>query len=267
MSRRSSRRRPVRALGRLFVLLVTAWLACLAAILVWSRRSSTESADAIIVMGAAQYGGRPSPVLEARLDHAIALWKAKRAPLVIFTGGLRTGDVVSEAAAGRRFAMRRGVSARAILLEGSGHTSLASMHGAAVLLKQHRDSITSAPVYAAKDRAVKDRAVKDRAAKDRAAKDRAALDTALSDSTDAVPVVRPRVLLVSDPFHMLRLDLLARMHGLTPLPSPTQTSPISAKPSVAWEYMLRESIALPADVLLLLWLHVRGHSTDAVAQG
>jgi len=220
---RRAPRRPVRILGRLFVLAVTGWLACLAAILFWSRKSSTEHADAIVVLGAAQYGGRPSPVLRARLDHAMTLWHDRRAPRIVFTGGRREGDLISEAAAGRRFAMRRGVPSRAILLEGSGRTSLASIHGAAVLLA--RDTLR-------------------------------------------MPLPeKPRVLLVSDPFHMLRLDLLARLHGLTPLPSPTRTSPISAKRAIAWEYMLRESIALPTDVALLLWLHVKGHSRDPVAPG
>jgi uncharacterized SAM-binding protein YcdF (DUF218 family) len=59
----------------------------------------------------------------------------------------------------------------------------------------------------------------------------------------------PRVLLVSDPFHMLRLDLLARLHGLSPRVSPTRTSPISANPLVALEYVLRESVAVPAEVI------------------
>jgi uncharacterized SAM-binding protein YcdF (DUF218 family) len=204
---------------------LTGWLAILAAILVWSTRSSTETADAIVVLGAAQYGGRPSPVLQARLDHALALWNAKRAPRMIFTGGRREGDQISEAAAGRRFAMRRGVPARAILLEGAGRTSLASMHGAALLLGSSRDSVRT-PLAA-----------------------------------------HPRVLLVSDPFHMLRLDVIARLHGLTPLPSPTRTSPISANRSVALEYVVRESFALPADVVKLLWLYLVGHSTQPVADG
>jgi hypothetical protein len=66
---------------------------------------------------------------------------------------------------------------------------------------------------------------------------------------------------------MLRLDVLARLHGLTPLPSPTRTSPISANSTVALEYVLRESFALPADVVLLLWLHLTGHSAETVAEG
>ncbi len=209
----------------MFVVALTGWLAVLAAILVWSTRSSSAQADAIVVLGAAQYAGRPSPVLRARLDHALALWNAQRAPRMIFTGGRGEGDQISEAAAGRRFAMRRGVPPRMILLEGAGRSSLASMHGAAVLLKANRDS--GGPPLAS----------------------------------------RPRVLLVSDPFHMLRLDVLARLHGLTPLPSPTRTSPISANRAIALEYALRESFALPADVAKLLWFYLTGHSTEPVADG
>ena len=204
---------------------LTGWLAVVAAILVWATRNSEEHADAIVVLGAAQYAGRPSPVLRARLDHALALWNAKRAPRMIFTGGRGEGDQISEAAAGRRFAVRRGVPPRVIRLEGAGRSSLASIHGAAVLL------------------------------------------TTQSDSTDEPLASRPRVLLVSDPFHMLRLDVLARLHGLIPLPSPTRTSPISANRTIALEYVLRESFALPADVATLLWLLITGHSADPVAEG
>ncbi len=224
MSRRSPRR-SVTLLGRLLAAAVCGWLLCLAAILLWSTRSSTEQADAIVVMGAAQYSGRPSPVLRARLDQAMMLWSAHRAPRLIFTGGRRDGDMISEAAAGRRFAIRRGVPPQAIWLEANGRTSLSSMHGAAMLLLSRTDSVRTRSA------------------------------------------TRPRVLLVSDPFHMLRLDVLARLHGLTPLPAPTRTSPISANSAVALEYMLRESIALPADVALLLWLHLTGHSAEAIADG
>lgn len=214
MSGRAPRRKR-RILGRLLVLAMTGWLACLVSIMAWSTRSSTEQADAIIVLGAAQYGGRPSPVLRARLEHAIALWQSRRAPRMVFTGGRRDGDLISEAAAGRRFAMRRGVPAAAILLESTGRTSLESMRGAVEVLRA-RGNTTGAPMS-----------------------------------------TRPRVLLVSDPFHMLRLDLLARLHGLTPLPSPTRTSPISAKRSIAMEYVFRESIALPTDVAVMVWRRVR----------
>lgn len=213
---------------RIFAVALTGWLACLAAIFAWSLRNSDESADAIVVMGAAQYGGKPSPVLRARLDQAMVLWNAHRAPRIVFTGGRREGDQISEAVAGRRFAIRRGVPAHAILLEAAGRTTLASMHGAAILLTS---------------------------------------DSASGRADSTRRKTRPRVLMVSDPFHMLRLDVLARLHGLTPLPAPTRTSPISANRSLALEYMLRESFALPTDVLLLLWLHLTGHSAQPVADG
>ncbi len=199
--------------------LLAGWVLCVAAIFGWSRRSAVGHADAIVVLGAAQYGGRPSPVLRARLDHALGLWKADRADRMVLTGGRRPGDLISEAAAGRRYLVRRGVPTEKILLEPAGRTSLGSMEGAAELLHARRDS----------------------------------LPKSVQDTLS-----RPSVLLVSDPFHMLRLDVLARLHGLRPLPSPTRTSPISANRAIAIEYMLRESIALPTDLALMLWLKITG---------
>lgn len=213
MARRSSRTSGRRTVVRVLLVLFAGWLCCLLAIIGWSTRNVKGPADAIIVMGAAQYSGRPSPVLRARLDHALVLWRDKQSPRVVLTGGRRDGDLISEAAAGRRYILRRGVPATAIRLESLGRTSLASMHGAAAVLQDG----------------------------------------------DSLPA-NPSVLLVSDPFHMLRLDVLARMHGLRPMPSPTRTSPISANRSVAIEYILRESIALPADVAITLWMHLRGKS-------
>jgi hypothetical protein len=66
---------------------------------------------------------------------------------------------------------------------------------------------------------------------------------------------------------MLRLDLLARVHGLKPLPSPTRTSPISANRGVALEYVLRESIAIPADMLLSAWLRISPEDTVKLKVG
>lgn len=206
---------------RAAAIVLTAWLVCLIAIVGWSTRDADGTADAIVVLGAAQYSGRPSRVLSARLDHSLDLWEHARAPRIVLTGGRRDGDVLSEAAAGRRYIIRRGVPASAILLEATGRTSLASMHGAAMLLHASGDTNSA----------------------------------------------HPRVLLVSDPFHMLRLDVLARLHGLVPLPSPTRTSPISFNQSVAIEYILRESIALPTDVVVMLWLHLTGRSLAMNADG
>jgi uncharacterized SAM-binding protein YcdF (DUF218 family) len=203
------------------------WLLSVVIIFGWSWRAAQGPADAIVVLGAAHYGGRPSPVLRARLDHALALWKSGRAERMLLTGGRRDGDLISEAAAGRRYLVRRGVPPKAILLESDGRTSLESIEGTARLLQTWRDSLPPS--------------------------ERARLSK------------RPSVLLVSDPFHMLRLDVLARLHGLRPLPSPTRTSPISANRTVAIEYMLRESIALPTDVALTLWLMITGGSASVPA--
>jgi uncharacterized SAM-binding protein YcdF (DUF218 family) len=223
---RRSPSRFVRYASRTVVVLVVAWLTTLAAIAGWSRRASTENADAIVVLGAAQYGGRPSPVLKSRLDHALGLYKSSRAPRVVLTGGRRPGDLISEAAAGRRYLLRRGVPSEAMLLEPAGRTSLASVQGASTLLRALRDSLAA---------------------------DSAGAGGSARSS-------RPRVLVVSDPFHMLRLQLLVRLHGLTPLSSPTRTSPISANRAVL-EYMLRESVALPTDLALLAWLRLTGRQT------
>ena len=207
-------RRTQRVVVRAVTILLAGWLLCLTGILVWSKRDATGPADAIVVLGAAQYFGRPSPVLRARLDHAVVLWRDARAARVVLTGGRHAGDQISEAEAGRRYVLPRGIPAEAILIEGFGRTTLASMHGAAALLR--------APSASAKQ----------------------------------------RVLLVSDPFHMLRLDVLARLHGLSPMPSPTHTSPISQNRQLAIEYILRESIALPTDLALELWRHVTGRSAE-----
>lgn len=203
-----------RIAGRFLAIGVAGWLGSLVCIAWWARRTVYGPADAIVVLGAAQYGGRPSPVLKARLDHAVALWHATQAPRIVVTGGQRVGDRSSEAAAGRRYLLERGIPAQAILLEPSGRTSLASIQGTASLLAGLQEVSTAG-------------------------------------------TARPRVLLVSDPFHMLRLDVLARLHGLRPLPSPTRSSPISAKGAVL-EYMVRESLALPTDVALLCWLQITG---------
>jgi len=170
------------------------WMTSLALVLAWERLDETRPAGAIVVLGAAQYVGRPSPVLRARLDHAIALWHRGMAPILIVTGGRGTGDTTSEAAVGQRYAVQRGIPASAILLETEGRTTSQSMAGIAVLMGSQS---------------------------------------------------RKDVLMVSDPFHMLRLVILARRHGLEPYASPTPTSPIAANPSERWKYALSESVKAP----------------------
>lgn len=103
---------------------------------VWStgRHDEARKVDAIVVMGAAQYDGRPSPLLKARLDHALELYRAKRAPVIVVTGGKLSGDRFTEAAASRRYLRDLGVPASAILSEDRGRSTWQSLEGVVDLL-------------------------------------------------------------------------------------------------------------------------------------
>ena len=90
--------------------------------------------DAIVVLGAAQYNGRPSAILRARVEHAIDLYEAGVAPYLIVTGGKADGDITTEAASARALAMERGVPASAILSEDRGRTTLESLRATATIL-------------------------------------------------------------------------------------------------------------------------------------
>ena len=170
------------------------WLISAAAVLVWSSRDEATPAQAIVVLGAAQYAGKPSPVLRARLDHALDLWNRHLASLLILTGGTGSGDTTSEAAVGRNYAKKHGVPDSAILVENAGRTTSESMRAVAGMLEVR------------------------------------GLQSAL---------------LVSDPFHMLRLRILARRFGFTPYTSPTRTSPISPNQEERWKYIFSESLKAP----------------------
>ncbi|MBA3289775.1 MAG: YdcF family protein [Acidimicrobiia bacterium] len=105
---------------------------------VWStgRSDQARAVDAIVVMGAAQYDGEPSPQLAARLDHVVELWPQRLAPLVVVTGGNQPGDRFTEAEASARYLADRGVPADAILREEVGGTTYESMQGVALLLAE-----------------------------------------------------------------------------------------------------------------------------------
>jgi uncharacterized SAM-binding protein YcdF (DUF218 family) len=99
---------------------------------VWhaSHQDEPQPAEAVIVLGAAQYNGRPSPVLQARLDRAAELYRAGLAPVVVVTGGQRPGDRFTEAGAGQRYLVARGVPADALRLEVQGRNSWESLAAA-----------------------------------------------------------------------------------------------------------------------------------------
>ena len=114
------------AAGVLVVLLAyPAWLAWR----IWDQSHNDEVryADAIVVLGAAQYDGRPSPVLRARLDHALYLYREDLSPTVIVTGGRQEGDRFAEAEVGASYLEGEGVPPEAILAEEEGTTTLESL--------------------------------------------------------------------------------------------------------------------------------------------
>ena len=93
-------------------------------------------ADAIVVLGAAQYDGRPSPQLAARLDHVVTLYEDGVAPLIVVTGGKQPEDRFTEAESSAQYLTERGIPADAIAMESAGHTTAESMAGTADLLEQ-----------------------------------------------------------------------------------------------------------------------------------
>ncbi len=104
---------------------------------VWraAHRDEARPAQAIVVLGTAQYNGRPSPVLRARLDHAIALWRRKLAPVIVVTGGRQPGDRFTEATASANYLLQRGVPDESILREVSGVSSWQSLAATAAFLQ------------------------------------------------------------------------------------------------------------------------------------
>jgi uncharacterized SAM-binding protein YcdF (DUF218 family) len=188
----------VRALVRIVasIILGTAllWAVSMGAVLLWSEMDQAKPAGSIVVLGAAQYDGKPSPVLKARLDHGIDLWNRRMGQVLVLTGGQGSGDTTSEAAVGRAYARKQGVPDSVILLENKGRTTRESMLAVADTLGKR--GIKSA-------------------------------------------------ILVSDPFHMLRLWIMGRRFGLTAYTSPTRTSPISPNSEKRWKYVLSESWKAP----------------------
>jgi uncharacterized SAM-binding protein YcdF (DUF218 family) len=190
--------RAFRIVTGFLLLLVFAWGCALLAIFIFGRRDEARPADAIVVLGAAQYDGKPSPVLRARLDHAVGLYRDGIAGTMILTGGVGVGDTVSEAEVGRRYVMKHGVPSEKILIEPAGLSTEQSMTTVKRLM------------------------------------DGSSLHSAV---------------LVSDPFHMLRLRLVASGLGIRAYSSPTRTSPIRFDSPAEWRLVVRESLALPYAVL------------------
>jgi uncharacterized SAM-binding protein YcdF (DUF218 family) len=175
---------------------------------VWRTGESDQArpVDAIVVLGAAQYDGTPSPLLASRLDHALALYKRGLAPLIVVTGGKQPLDHFTEADSEARYLIDRGVPESAIVREDSGRTSWDSLGGVADILGERG---------------------------------------------------LHRVLLVSDPFHSMRIRAMADELDLDAYVSPTRTSPIRG--TAAFRRMLKEAAGVGA-ARLIGWRRLVGLS-------
>lgn len=183
-----------RSLAVLLSVVALVYLASVACVIVASRQDQRRPVDAIVVLGAAQYNGKPSPVLRARLDHALALYREGLAPSIIVTGGIGEGDRVSEATVGQQYLVQQRVPVSAVVVRPEGRSTQASITAVAQwIVAQHLH----------------------------------------------------RVLLVSDPFHMLRLRLEAEHAHLEAWTSPTTTSPISASWRDEVPFLLAEGGKIP----------------------
>lgn len=132
-------RHPVLA-GFGFVVLLSVGFVAGGAIVVWRAAhhddaSERNRADAIVVLGAAQYDGEPSPVFAGRLDHAALLYEQGRAERVIVLGAGQPGDRFTEAEAGTRYLVEKGVPAEAIVPVPEGHTTFESLRAAAPVMR------------------------------------------------------------------------------------------------------------------------------------
>lgn len=125
--RRRVRRRIVQVIAALVVLLVLYVGVTFAQVWAASGRDATGTADAIVVLGAAQYDGRPSPVLEARLQRGLELYREGVAPRIVVTGGRQEGDTYTEATSGYNWLVARGVPDEDILKEVQGRTTFESL--------------------------------------------------------------------------------------------------------------------------------------------
>ena len=165
------------------------YVVAFASVLAVSRQDQARPVPAIVVLGAAQYNGKPSPVLKARLDHAAQLYADSIAPIIVLTGGVASGDKTSEAEVAASY-LSKSVPALALVVLPTGRTTDASVAAAAEWCRGY--GITE-------------------------------------------------VVVVSDPFHMLRVRLAARRQGLTAYTSPTRTSPISAHLARELPYLMAEA--------------------------
>ncbi len=126
---------------------------------VWmvGRSDQSRSVDAIVVMGVAQYDGRPSPQLQARLDHVLTLWNEGLTSLIITTGGNKPGDRFTEAQTSANYLIESGIPENSIALEAAGTSTRESLLGVESIMKSrglHSILIVTDPYHALRSRLI-----------------------------------------------------------------------------------------------------------------
>lgn len=188
-----------RLLGILVILLIAFPLWCTTRIWWTGTHAKVERSDAILVLGAAQFNGRPSAVLEARLRQALSVYQKHYSTRIVTVGAGAPGDRTTEAAAGRTWLIKAGVPANAITAVEQGRDTL--------------ESVIAAQRYFQKSG-------------------------------------WKTVVIVTDAWHCLRSETMARDHGLKPTCSPATTGPATSTSSGSVRYLVRETGAYLAYVTL-----------------
>lgn len=119
------------------LILVLIFAAIALDVYIQSLRMEIKPADAIVVLGARQSGGQPLPVFKARLDRAHELYKSGLAPIIILTGGVGSGENISEAKTGENYLVAKKVSASAIMIETTSRTSWQSLNNILPIIKEN----------------------------------------------------------------------------------------------------------------------------------
>lgn len=117
----------LKSIGFLIVLCLLVWVFLVYKIYSDSLSKDELNVDAIVVLGASQWNGRPSPALKARLDHALTIFNKGYSKYLILTGGIAEGDTISESKVGKNYLIKKGVSSERILIEEKGKTTKESL--------------------------------------------------------------------------------------------------------------------------------------------
>ncbi|TRZ77206.1 YdcF family protein [bacterium] len=173
------------------IISVFLWLNLVYRIYKQSTINETQQADAIVVLGASQWNGQPSPVLQSRLDHALALYKLNLSDHFILTGGIGENNVMSESLAGKNYLIQQGIIEENIFIEEKSRTTWQNLKEVVNILEQHNFN---------------------------------------------------SVILVSDGFHMFRLQRMAEDLEIINYISPVEKEVIKQNKLTNFKYIIRESV-------------------------